>query len=113
MLFFGAGRIASLLYPALSGGERALLISLIRATAFAAPAVAGTDILAACLAGLGVLYLAAVPYMYLILNLYLGREMPLWDVVRTGMLLYLPGDGVKIAVTCLVSRPLVRALNRA
>ena len=53
VLFFGAGRIASLLYPALSGGERALLVSLIRATAFAAPAVAGTDILAACLAGLG------------------------------------------------------------
>ena len=76
----------------------------------------GTDplrVAVACLAGLGVLYLAAVPYMYLILNLYLGREMPLWDVVRTGMLLYLPGDGVKIAVTCLVSRPLVRALNRA
>ena len=76
----------------------------------------GTDplrVAVACLAGLGVLYLAAVPYMYLILNLYLGREMPLWDVVRTGMLLYLPGDGVKIAVTCLVSRPLVQALNRA
>ena len=66
----------------------------------------------ACLAGLGALYLIAVPYMYLILNLYLGRGMPVWEVIRTGMLLYLPGDGVKIGVTCLVSRPLARALKR-
>ena len=58
----------------------------------------------ACLAGLGALYLIAVPYMYLILNLYLGRGMPVWEVIRTGMLLYLPGDGVKIGVTCPVER---------
>ena len=52
-LFFFAGRIAHILYPALAEGERALLRSLIRATAFTSLAVAGTDTLASSLTGLG------------------------------------------------------------
>ena len=52
-LFFGAEKIAALLYPALSSGERARLVSLIRAAAFSALTIAGTDTLASSLAGLG------------------------------------------------------------
>ena len=39
--------------------------------------------------------------------------MPLGTVVRTGMLIYLPGDGVKILATVLLAGPLRRALRRA
>ena len=67
-------------------------------------------IVPACLAGLGVLYLVGLPYMYLILNLYLGRGMTVWAVTQAGMLIYLPGDFLKIAVTALLARPLKRAL---
>lgn len=68
---------------------------------------------AACLLGECVIYLVGVPYLYLILNAYLGQDVPLGTVVRTGMLIYLPGDGVKILATVLLAGPLRRALRRA
>ncbi len=67
----------------------------------------------ACIAGDGVLYLVGVPYMYLILNAYLGKGMTVGAVIRAGMLIYLPGDAVKIAAVVLLSRPLLRALRSA
>lgn len=49
--------------------------------------------------------------MYLILNVYLDKGLSIWYVVRAGMLIYLPGDFLKIAVTTLLARPLKRALS--
>lgn len=67
---------------------------------------------AAAAAGLGVLYLVGLPYMYLILNVYLSRGLSLWAVVRSGMLLFLPWDALKLAaVGCLIG-PLRRAVQR-
>ena len=65
------------------------------------------------LAGLGVLYLIGTPYMGLILNLYLGKGMSVWQIARAGCLIYLPGDMLKIAVCaplCLTLRRRVRDL---
>ena len=52
----------------------------------------------AMLAGLAVLYAIGVPYMALIANGYLGKSLTFWQVMRSGMLIYLPGDMLKIAV---------------
>lgn len=67
----------------------------------------------ACAAGDLAMYAVALPYMYLVLNLYLGMEKSVLDVIRGGMLLYLPGDAVKIAVAALVSGPLLKAVRRS
>lgn len=67
----------------------------------------------ACVAGDLAMYAVALPYMYLVLNLYMGAGKSALDVVRGGMLIFLPGDAVKIAVTALVSRPLLKAVKRA
>lgn len=67
----------------------------------------------ACAAGLGILYLAGLPYMYLIFNAYLGKGVPVWTVLEGGMLVYLPGDALKIAATAVVCPPLKRTLDRA
>lgn len=67
----------------------------------------------ACAAGDLAMYVVALPYMYLVLNLYLGVEQSALDTVKAGMLLYLPGDAVKIAVTVLVSAPLLKAVKQA
>jgi biotin transport system substrate-specific component len=67
----------------------------------------------ACVAGLAVLYVVALPYMYLILNVYLAKGLPLWRVIRDGMLVYLPGDALKIAVVTLLSPVLSRRLAYA
>lgn len=66
----------------------------------------------ACAAGVAAMYAVAVPYMYLVLNLYMGNEMSFWTVVETGMLLYLPGDAIKIVIIIIVSAPLFRAIRR-
>lgn len=72
----------------------------------------GAGVVPAALAGLAVLYLVGLPYMGLILNAYLGKGLPALTVVETGMLVYLPGDLVKIAAVAAVTPPLRRALSR-
>ena len=67
----------------------------------------------ACLAGLAVLYLVGLPYMYLILNVYMGRGTPVWTVLQSGMLLFLPGDFLKIAAVAAIYQPLRRGLAAA
>ena len=64
----------------------------------------------ACLAGLAVLYLIGLPYMYLIMKLYLHKSITVWTAVKAGMLVYLPGDAIKIALTVLLYKPLRRAI---
>ncbi|MCI5993032.1 MAG: biotin transporter BioY [Clostridiales bacterium] len=65
-----------------------------------------------CLAGLGVLYLIGMPYMAVILNVYLAKGMSLWSLLMAGMLPFLPGDMVKIAVTALLCGRLRPVLSR-
>ena len=66
----------------------------------------------ACLAGLAVLYLIGLPYMYLIMKLYLHKSITVWTAVKAGMLVYLPGDAIKIALTVLLYKPLHRAIRK-
>ena len=56
------------------------------------------------LAGLAVLYAIGVPYMALIANGYLGKGLTFWQVIRRGMLIYLPGDLLKIVLGSLTLR---------
>jgi biotin transport system substrate-specific component len=50
----------------------------------------------ACLGGLAVLYAVGLPYMGLVLNVYLGKGMDLWAIAMAGMIPFLPGDMAKI-----------------
>lgn len=58
-------------------------------------------------------YVIGVPYMGVILNVYLGKGLSVWTIVETGLLIYLPGEAVKVAVTAVVSPPLKRAIQNA
>ena len=66
----------------------------------------------ACVAGLAVLYLIGLPYMYLIMKLYLHKSITVWTAIKAGMLVYLPGDAIKIALTVLLYKPLRRAIKK-
>lgn len=66
----------------------------------------------AALAGLGTLYLVGLPYLWLILNVYLGKGMALPALLWSGMVIFLPGDVLKIAGVAALSRPLGQALAR-
>ena len=65
----------------------------------------------AALAGLAVLYAVGMPYMALILNVYMGKGMTLSALLWAGMLPYLPGDAVKIIVAAGVCPVLRRRLK--
>ena len=65
------------------------------------------------LAGLAVLYLIGLPYMYAVMNLYLGKGMTAWAVFRAGCLIFLPGDFVKLAVAAAVCPTLEHRLAQA
>ena len=60
-------------------------------------------VIAACFAGLAVLYLIGVPYMGVIVNAYMGKGLTLWQILKSGMIIYLPGDCLKIALCALVA----------
>ena len=64
-------------------------------------------IVPAALAGLAALYLVGMPYMALILNVYMGKGMDLWAILMAGMLPFLPGDMVKIGVVAALSPSLL------
>ena len=66
----------------------------------------------ASLAGLGVIYAVGLPYMAVILNLYLGKGLNAWTILKSGMLLFLPYDAVKILLTGVLARVLIPALEK-
>ena len=68
-------------------------------------------IILACVLGECAMYLVGVPYMYAICNLYLGKGLSLETVVTTGMLIYLPGDAIKIAATALLAPAVNRSVS--
>ena len=70
------------------------------------------QIAGACLAGLAVIYAIGLPYMAFIVNVYLQKPMGFWEVLRAGMLIFLPWDAVKIALTCVLARVLIPRLRR-
>lgn len=65
-------------------------------------------------AAVGILagYVIGTPYMGLILNVYMGKGLDVWTVVKTGCLVYLPGEAVKVVATAVVAPPLKRAVNQ-
>ena len=67
----------------------------------------------AILAGYAVLYAIGVPYMALIANGYLGKGLTFWQIMRSGMLLYLPGDMLKIVVGSALCVAVERRLPKA
>ena len=54
-----------------------------------------------------VIYLVGLPYMGLILNVYLGKDMGVAAILWAGMLPFLPWDVVKIAATVVLAGVLV------
>ena len=67
----------------------------------------------ACLAGLTVLYAVGLPYMAVILNQYMGKAMDFSAILWAGMLPFLPGDMLKIAVTAALAPLLQKRLSAA
>lgn len=70
-----------------------------------------SSLLVACLSGTALMYIVAMPYMYMILNIYLSKGFSIGHILKIGMLIYLPGDIVKCILCALVGSRLPMSLR--
>ena len=68
-------------------------------------------ILLSCICGLAAVYIIGLPYMGIILNVYMQKQMTVWQILLNGMVIFLPFDALKIAATVLLSKPLIKAID--
>lgn len=66
---------------------------------------------AACLSGTILMYVVAIPYMIFILNIHLGRELSMSYILKTGMLIFLPGDILKCFACAVVGSRLPMSMR--
>ncbi|MBE3588929.1 MAG: biotin transporter BioY [Thermoanaerobacteraceae bacterium] len=62
----------------------------------------------AMVAGLTVIYLIGLPYLYVILNFYLGRTFSAWQVIKIGFLPFIGFDLLKAAAAAALARLVYR-----
>ena len=60
--------------------------------------------------GLTALYLFGLPYLYLILNFYLGKTFSAWQVIKIGFLPFIGFDLLKAAAATALTRAVSRRL---
>jgi len=60
--------------------------------------------------GLAALYLFGLPYLYLILNFYLGKTFSVWQVVKIGFLPFIGLDLLKAAAAAVLAGAVSRRL---
>ena len=113
-LFTGGGGLGYVLQPTFG-----FLLGLIPCAALTGALTrgekpAGTLRLAlACAAGLAALYAAGLPYLALIRTVYLGGNVSAAEIIRGGMLIFLPWDALKVAAAVILSKALLPAVMRA
>ena len=69
------------------------------------------NIFIASLSGLFVTYLIGVPYLHIILNNVVNVDMSLWNSLTAGMIVFLPGDIIKILIITIITPQIYRALK--
>ncbi len=65
----------------------------------------------ATLMGTFVIYLFGLPYMYIILNNVMGKAVPLSVAIKTGCLIFLPGDLLKAILSSLVATKVLKRVS--
>ena len=66
----------------------------------------------ACVAGLAVLYAVGLPYMAWVLNVHLEKGLSTGTILKSGMLIFLPWDALKIAAAVVLSKALLPVVER-
>lgn len=69
-------------------------------------------ILLAMWAGIVVMYIVGIPYLYGIIKFYLGKPFTFWNALEVGMLPFLALDLVKGVLAALIAQGILRRINR-
>ncbi|HFL3828456.1 TPA: biotin transporter BioY [Clostridioides difficile] len=67
----------------------------------------------ATLVGTFIIYLFGLPYMYLVLNNVVGKSITFSTAIKTGCLIFLPGDMLKAVLSSLVASKVLQRVNIA
>lgn len=67
----------------------------------------------ASLVGVAVVYVIGVPYLYVILKYVVGAKITVMGALKTGMLLFIPGDIAKCIVTAALAVKVVPIVRKA
>lgn len=67
----------------------------------------------AALAGVAVIYAIGVPYLYLILNNVIGKNVTFAAVLKIGFYVFIPGDLLKCAIAAALGAKAVPAVQKA
>ncbi len=59
-----------------------------------------------------IFYLIGVPYMYMIINVYMGKSMTLLDAFKKGFFIFIPGDTLKFILSSMIATRVVPLLNK-
>ena len=70
------------------------------------------NVFLAILAGLAVVYIIGVPYLYLINDYYLGKDFSLWFAFYYGFLLCIGGDLISSWLGAVIASRLLPVLNK-
>ena len=65
----------------------------------------------ASLAGLALIYIVGVPYLYVILNLYLNKGLPVSKVIEVGFLIFIWKDIITGIITSYISVRVLKMLK--
>ncbi|MFZ5969381.1 MAG: biotin transporter BioY [Bacillota bacterium] len=71
------------------------------------------NVFAPVVAGLLAVYAVGVPYLYFILNNYMGKPFPFMQAVKVGFLVYIVQDLVLSALIAVVATKVVPSLRRS
>jgi len=109
-IFSSGGGFANVLQPSFG-----FLVGLV-AAAWVAGRLSGRSrsslrIAGACVASLAILYCIGLPYMAMILSIHSGQSLSFSRLLWIGMLPFLPGDAVKIALCCLLCPRIIARLG--
>ncbi len=69
--------------------------------------------LLASVGGIAAIYLAGLPYLYVILNFYLGKAVPVVKVIKIGFLPFIALDLAKAAAASFLARAVVGRVKSA
>ena len=62
------------------------------------------SLIAAVFTGTVVLYIIGIPYMYYILNIMLGKNLSIMQVLNMGMFMFIPGDTIKAVLAVYLGK---------
>lgn len=63
-----------------------------------------SNLIAAVFTGTVVLYIIGIPYMYYILNIMLGKNLNIMQVLNMGMFMFIPGDTIKAVLAVYLGK---------